>query len=149
AFNPPDKGGQPKDFPLGIMRFPAVPGAACNECRTLGVQGSYVANADTKHKKEVIAFFNSMANQETGNRWLESVLVQTGIKSDPSKITGPNAEYFKMLAATNKGAKYYFGAPIQVMQGKAREVFTQVINNAFPAGTISVEDAVKQLAASN
>ncbi|MFL5209634.1 MAG: ABC transporter substrate-binding protein, partial [Microvirga sp.] len=63
--------------------------------------------------------------------------------------TGPNAEYFKMLAATNKGAKYYFGAPIQVMQGKAREVFTQVINNAFPAGTISVEDAVKQLAASN
>ena len=34
AFNPPDKGGQPKDFPLGIMQFPAVPGAACNECRT-------------------------------------------------------------------------------------------------------------------
>jgi len=24
AFNPPDKGGQPKDFPLGIMKFPAM-----------------------------------------------------------------------------------------------------------------------------
>ena len=34
AFNPPDKGGQPADFPLGIMQFPAVPGAACNECRS-------------------------------------------------------------------------------------------------------------------
>ncbi|MGZ9075155.1 MAG: ABC transporter substrate-binding protein, partial [Burkholderiaceae bacterium] len=39
AFNPPDKGGQPANFPLGIMKFPAVPGAACNECRTLSVQG--------------------------------------------------------------------------------------------------------------
>ena len=149
AFNPPDKGGQPKDFPLGIMRFPAVPGAACPECRTLSVQGSYVANAETKHKKEVIEFFNSMANSETGNRWLEKVLVQTGIKSDPSKITGPNASYFTMLAATNKGAKYYFGLPSQIMQGKAKEVYTQVINNALPAGTISVSDAVKQLDAAH
>ena len=38
AFNPPDQGGQPKDFPLGIMKFPSIPGAACNECRTLSVQ---------------------------------------------------------------------------------------------------------------
>ena len=30
---------------------------------------------------------------------------------------------------------------------QAEEVFTQVINNAFPAGTISVEDAVKQMTA--
>jgi multiple sugar transport system substrate-binding protein len=130
------------------MKFPAVPGAACNDCRTLSVQGSYVANADTKRKKEVIAFFNSMATEEAGNRWLENVLVQTGIKSDVSKITGPNADYFKLLAATNKGAVYYFGAPSQVMQGKAKEVFTQVINNAFPAGTIGVDDAVRQLSAS-
>ena len=113
-----------------------MPGAACNDCRTLSVQGSYVANADTKRKKEVLAFFNSMASEEAGNRWLENVLVQTGIKSDVSKITGPNAEYFRLLAATNKDAKYYFGAPSQIMQGKAKEVFTQVINNAFPAGTI-------------
>ena len=149
AFNAPDKGGQPKDFPLGIMKFPAVPGAVCNDCRTMLVQGSYVANADTKRRKEVIAFFNSLASEEAGNRWLENVLVQTGIKSDATKITGPNADYFKLLAATNKDAVYYFGGPAQVMQGKAREVFTQVINNAFPAATISVEDAVKQLAASN
>jgi hypothetical protein len=32
------------------------------------------------------------------------------------------------------------------MSGKPKEVFTQVLNNAFPAGTITVEDAVKQLA---
>jgi multiple sugar transport system substrate-binding protein len=148
AFNPPDKGGQPKDFPLGIMKFPAVPRAACVECRTMAVGGSYVVNADSKRKKEAVAFLNSIATLEMGNRWLEQVLVQTGIKSDPSKIAGPHADYFKLLAATNEGAKYYFGLPSQVMQGKPKEVFTQVINNAFPAGTIDVEDAVKQLSAS-
>ena len=36
AFVPVDKGGQPQDFPLGIMQFPAMDGGACNECKTLG-----------------------------------------------------------------------------------------------------------------
>lgn len=145
AFNPPDKGGQPANFPLGIMKFPAMPGAACNECRTLSVGGSYVANAATKHPKQAIAFLNSFANPEAARRWLEGVLVQTGIKADYSKVSGPHAGYFRELGATSAGAKFYFGQPIQVMQGKPKEVFTQVFNNAFPAGTISVEEAVKQM----
>jgi multiple sugar transport system substrate-binding protein len=145
AFNPTDKGGQPANFPLGIMKFPAVPGAACNECRTIAVGGSYVANAATKHPKQVIAFLNSLATPEMANRWLENVLVQTGIKADYTKIGGPHAGYFKELAATSQDAKYYFGLPIQKMQGKPKEVFTQVFNNAFPAGTIGVEEAVKQM----
>ena len=146
AFNPPDKGGQPKDFPLGIMKFPAVPGAVCNACRSIAIGGSYVGNAATKHPKEVLAFFNSFASFDMGNRWLDNVQVQTGIKSDPAKLTGPQAaDYFKMIAQTNAEAKYHFGIPIQVMTGKPKEVFIQVMNNAFPAGTISVDDAVKQM----
>jgi multiple sugar transport system substrate-binding protein len=144
AFNPPDKGGQPANFPLGVMKFPAIPGAACNECRTLAVGGSYVANAATKYPKEALAFLNSFARPDVANRWLENVLVQTGIKADYSKVSGPYAGYFRELRATSEGAKYFFGMPIQVMQGKPKEVFTQVFNNAFPAGSISVEDAVKQ-----
>ena len=31
------------------------------------------------------------------------------------------------------------------MTGKPKEVFTQVINNAFPAGSIRVDDVVKQM----
>jgi len=62
-------------------------------------------------------------------------------------MTGPSAEYFKMIEASNKGAKYYFGIPIQVMQGKPKEVFTQVINMAFPAGTLDVDGVVKQMSA--
>ena len=148
AFNPVDKGGQPTDFPLGIMQFPAVPGAVCNECRSIAVGGGYVGNATTKNAKEVLAFFNSFLTPEMGNRWLDVVKVQTGIKSDPSKMTDKQAaEYFAKIEKTNAGAKYFFGIPIQVMTGKPKEVFTQVFNNAFPAGNIGVDDAVKQMQA--
>ena len=148
AFNPPDQGGQAPDFPLGIMQFPAVPGAACNECRTIAVGGGYVGNAGTEHPEAVLAFFSSFLSPEVGNRWLDNVMVQTGIVSDPSKISRRQAaDYFQMIAQTNAGSKYFFGIPIQVMQGKAKEVFIQVINNAFPAGNISVEDAVEQMKA--
>ena len=99
-------------------------------------------------RSTMVAFFNSFLSFEMGNRWLDVVQVQTGIKSDPAKLSGPQAaDYFKMIEKTNAGDKYYFGIPIQVMTGKPKEVFIQVMNNAFPAGTISVEDAVKQMTA--
>jgi multiple sugar transport system substrate-binding protein len=148
AFNAPDKGGQPKDFPLAIIQYPSIPGAACNECKTIAVGGSYVVNADTKHPELAKKFMNSLATPEMGNLWLETVVGQTGIKADVSKISGPNAGYLKLLTAANQNVTYYFGLPTQVMQGKAREVFTQVINNAFPAGTITTEEVVRQLSAS-
>jgi len=145
AFNPPDKGGEPPGFQVGIMQYPAMPGAACNECRTLAVGGSYVVNAGTKHPKEAIDFLNAFVDPAMANRWLEEVVVQTGVKADLSKIGGPHAAYLKDLFAADANAKYFFGLPSQRMQGKPREVFTQVFNNAFPAGTIGVEDAVKQM----
>ncbi|MFM2051147.1 MAG: hypothetical protein RL682_1638 [Pseudomonadota bacterium] len=148
AFNPPDKGGQPASFNLGIMQAPAMNGGACNSCKSISIGGSFVVNAATKQKATAVAFLNTFATPEMANRWLETVLVQTGIKSDPSKIGGPHANYFKQLAKANEGVTYYFGLPHQVMQGKTREVFVQIINNAFPAGTISAADAVKQLDAS-
>ncbi|MEP6826112.1 MAG: extracellular solute-binding protein, partial [Ramlibacter sp.] len=148
AFNPPDKGGQPASFKLGIMQAPAMTGGACNRCKSISIGGSYVVNAATKQRATAVAFLNAFATPEMANRWLETVLVQTGIKSDPSKIGGPYADYFKQLAKANEGVTFYFGLPHQVTQGKAREVFVQVINNAFPAGTISAADAVKQLDAS-
>jgi multiple sugar transport system substrate-binding protein len=127
------------------MKFPAMAGAACNECRTMSVQGSYVANAATKHPKEAIAFLNSFARPDVANRWLENVLVQTGIKADYARVGGPHAAYFRELGATSEGARFYFGMPNQVMEGKPKEVFTQVFNNAFPAGSIGVDDAVRQM----
>jgi len=145
AFNPPNQGGQPPDFPLGIMQYPALDNAACNECKTMAVGGSYVVNAATKHADLAVAFLNTMATPAMGKLWVETVMGQTGIKTDMAHVSGPHAGYFKELAAVNDDAKYFFGLPSQVMQGKRRDAFTQIINQAFPAGILSVQQVVDRM----
>lgn len=147
AFNPPDKGGQPKDFSLGLMRFPNMDGGACNSCKTLAIGGSFVVNAATKHPKLAVAFLNTLATPEMGNKWLETGYVQTGIKTDVSKLTGEHVGYFQDLAKINQGADYFIGLPNQRLAPKPREVFAQVMNVAFPAGMMGVQDALKQMEA--
>lgn len=147
AFNPPDAGGQPEGFPLGIMQYPALDGAACNTCKTITAGGSYAVNAGSDHPDLAVEFLNSMATPEMGNLWLETVLVQTGIRSNPEAITGPNAGYFTDLAAVSQDATYYIGLPMQVLQGEAREVFTQMVNEAFPAGIVSAEEVIEAMSA--
>jgi multiple sugar transport system substrate-binding protein len=145
AFNPTDKGGQPADFQLGIMQYPAVDNGACNNCKTITIGGSYVVNAASKNPDAAINFLNSLATPEMGNKWLETVLVQTGIKADPSKITGPYAAYFQELAAIDAPCKFYPDLPLGAMHGNAKEVFTQVVNQAFPAGLLSVDEVIAKM----
>lgn len=147
AFQPTDKGGQPTDFSLGVVNGPIPEGAACPECKTIAVGGSFVVNAASPNADLAAEFLNSMAMPEMGNKWLEANLVQTGIKADPSKIEGDAAVYFQKLAVANDGAEYVFGIPVQIMQGQPREVFTQVVNQAFPAGLIGVDDVIAQMSA--
>ena len=124
-----------------------MPGAACSECRSIAVGGSYVINAETKHAKEALAFLNSFATPEMGNKWLDRVMVQTGIKSDASKISGPNAEYFEDARSQQSRLEILFRHSDPGDAGQAEGIFTQVINMAFPAGTIDVDGVVKQMGA--
>lgn len=145
AFNPPNQGGQPAGFPLGIMEYPSLNGAVCDECKTMAVGGSYVINAATKHPKLAVAFLNTMATPEMGKLWVETVMGQTGIKTDMAHIGGPHAAYFKELAAADRHSRYFFGLPDQVMQGARRDAFTEIINQAFPAGILSVQQVVDRM----
>jgi multiple sugar transport system substrate-binding protein len=145
AFNPTDKGGQPPDFQLGIMQYPALEKGACNNCKTITIGGSYAVNAASKNPDAAIKFLNSLATPEMGNKWLETVLVQTGIKADPSRITGPYASYFQDLAAIDAPCKFYPNLPLGAMHGKAKETFIQVVNQAFPAGLLSVDQVIDKM----
>jgi len=145
AFNPPDKGGQPAGFPLGIMQYPALDGAACNECKTLSVGGGYVVNAATKDPKLAADLLQAMATPEMGQLWVQTVLGQTGIKTDMSHVSGPHAEYFHDLGVVDANAKFFLGLPMQITQGARREAFTQIINQAFPAGLLSVQQVVQRM----
>src|SRR5262252_2908326 len=60
AFVPEEKGGQPKDFPLGVMQFPAMDGGACNQCKTSAIGASFAINAASKHKDIAAQFLDAM-----------------------------------------------------------------------------------------
>ena len=145
AFVPPDKGGQPKDFPLGIMQYPAPNGAKCPECKTLAVGGSYVMYSRGKNKECAGKLLNSMATVENGNKWMQGVLLQTGIRTDPSRIQSIHAPYFRELQERNAKATYFIGTPLHYMAGKCADAFSQVLNRAFPGGQVSVGEAATQM----
>jgi hypothetical protein len=145
AFVPPDKGGQPENFPLGIMSVPAMDGAACNQCKTLAVGASFSINAATKHPKLAAGMLNEMATPEMGASWLSTILLQTAIKTDMSKVTGKYAAYFQELGDRNKTSEYFIGIPIDHLQGQCRESFVQVMNTAFPGGLLTVDKAVDMM----
>ncbi|OYX72668.1 MAG: ABC transporter substrate-binding protein [Rhizobiales bacterium 32-66-11] len=145
AFAPPESGGMPANFPLGIMQFPAMDGGKCPECKTLAVAGSFVMYSKSKNKDCAGALLKSMATRDNGTKWMEQVSLQTGLASDPSKIKSAHADYFAELNARNKGVKYFFGTPLFHYRAKCAETYTQVMNNAFPAGLISVQDAADKM----
>ena len=66
AFVPADDGGQPADFPLGIMQFPAMDGGACNECKTRAIGSSFAINAASPHKALAAEYLNAMSTPEIG-----------------------------------------------------------------------------------
>jgi multiple sugar transport system substrate-binding protein len=145
AFAPAESGGMPANFPLGIMQFPAMDNGKCPTCKTLAVAGSFVMYSRGKNKECAGALLNSMAGVENGTKWMEGVSLQTGLKSDPSKIKSSRADYFAELNARNKDVTYFFGTPLLYYRAKCADTYTQVMNNAFPAGLIGVSEAADKM----
>ena len=145
AFAAAEKGGQPDGFPLGIMQAPAMTGGACPECKTLSVGGSFVMYSRSKNKACAGALLNSMATVENGTKWVEQVSLQSGIRSDVSKIQSSHGAYFAELNERDAGSKFFLGTPLLHLRGKCAETFAQVMNAALPAGLISVEDATTRM----
>jgi multiple sugar transport system substrate-binding protein len=78
-----------------------------------------------------------------GKRWIEPIYLQTAVKTDVGAFSGPHAAYFNELMQRQQGAKYFIGMPIDIVTGRCRDTFVQVMNAGFPGGLVSVDDAVK------
>jgi multiple sugar transport system substrate-binding protein len=146
AFAPPDKGGMPANYPLGIMQFPAMDGGACNHCETAGIGASFVVNATTKRPKEAAEFLNAMSTPASGKVWVEKVAEPGAMKTNVKKFGGPHAAYLNEMVASQKGIDYFNGMPLDIISttgnGRCGDAFGQVLNSAFPAGLITVDKAV-------
>lgn len=146
AFNDPAKGGQPEGFPLGILQFPKMDGAACPNCKTIGIGGAYAISANSKQPELAGKFLDVMAREETGRKWISTVFVATGVKVDTSGgFEGKYADYFTQLGERAKDREFFLGTPIDHIRGKCKETFIQVMNAGFPAGLMSPDDAINTM----
>ncbi len=144
AFGPVEKGGQPEDFPLGVMQYPAMNGGACNECKTTSIGSSQAINAASKHKELAAEFLNAMATPEVAKRWIETILLQSAVKTNATAFGGPHGAYFAELMERQQGAKYFMGDPTDgLITGECLDTYTKVLNSGFPGGLLSVDEAIK------
>ena len=145
AFVPEDKGGQPRDFPLGVMQFPAMDGGACNSCKTSAIGASFAINAASKQKQVAAEFLNAMSTPEMGKRWIETIYLQTAVNAEVKEFSGPYAAYFTELMARQKEADYFVGGPRDMVEGQCKDSFAQVMNAGFPGGLLPVDQAIKMM----
>src|SRR5262249_28123497 len=120
-------------------------GGACNECKTLAIGASFAINAASKHKDIAAEYLNALSTPEMGKQWIETVYLQTAVKTGATEFTGPYAPYFKELMERQQGAKYFTGMPIDILKGQCKDTFVQVMNSGFPGGLLTVDQAVKMM----
>lgn len=148
AFVPPDRGGQPKDFELGIMNYPLMnDGKGWGE-KLLSVGGSLAVAAKSQNVALGIELANTFADVEIGNLWMAKTGIQTGIKTDPSKIESSFKSYFEEYGSVNKETKWV-DLTVQdmklLMKPGLWEVWVAVVQQGLPNKLISPEDALAKL----
>jgi multiple sugar transport system substrate-binding protein len=148
AFVPPDKGGQPKDFELGLLNYPTMKGGKGNGQKFLSVSGSLAVAAKSPNLKLALEVANAFADVQVGNMWMAQTGIQTGIKTDPAKIDSPIKWYFEEFGKVNKSS-LWVDLTTQDMKALMKpglwEVWVATVNQGLPNKIISVDDALAKL----
>jgi multiple sugar transport system substrate-binding protein len=143
AFVPVDEGGQPEDFPLGIMQFPAMDDGACNECKVRPVGASFAINAASPNRQLAADYLNAMSTPEIGEFWIDTVHLQTAVKTQGIPASAHYPGYYPELMARQQGAKYIDRDPTDFLEGACLDTYVQVMNSSFPGGLLSVDEALR------
>ena len=148
AFVPPDRGGQPKDFELGILNYPVMKDGKGNGEKFLSVSGSLAVAAKSPNAALGIELANTFADVTIGNLWMAKTGVQTGIKTDPSKIESPLKWYFEEYGKVNKSTKWV-DLTVQdmklLMKPGVWEVYVAMVQQGLPNRLIGPDEALAKM----
>jgi len=148
AFVPPDKGGQPKEFELGMLNNPQMKDGRGHGQKFLGVAGSLAVAAKSPHLPLAIKVADAFADVEIGNMWMARTGVQTGIKTEPAKIDSPLKWYFDEYARVNRSTKWVDLTAQQVrllMKPGVWETYVATVNQGLPNKVIGPDEALAKL----
>jgi multiple sugar transport system substrate-binding protein len=143
AFVPPDSGGQPADFRLGMLRYPSFPNGVGNDLKVFLVAGSISVAEMSPNKDLALDLLQIIATTEIGNMWLEKTAVQTGLKT--GDVGGEFQWYFEEYKKTHEGQKYANSFYGLMMPAALTDAFTNVMMQGLPLGQVSLEDALDMM----
>ena len=150
SFVPPEKGGQPKDFELGMLNYPMMKDGKGQNQKYIGYQGSLAVAAKGPNVPLAMEVANTFADPEIGNLWVGKTGIQTGIKTDVPKIDSPIKWYIEMFSQVNKNTKWQDIA-VQTfklnMKPEMWEVWVSIIQQGLPNKLIGVDQALDKLEA--
>ena len=150
SFVPPEKGGQPKDFELGMLNYPMMKDGKGQNQKYIGYQGSLAVAAKGPNLALAKEVANTFADPEIGNLWVGKTGIQTGIKTDVPKIDSPIKWYIEMFSQVNKNTKWQDIA-VQTfklnMKPEMWEVWVSIIQQGLPNKLIAVDQALDKLEA--
>jgi multiple sugar transport system substrate-binding protein len=148
AFVAPDRGGQPKDFELGLLNYPVMKDGKGNGEKFLSVGGSLAVAAKSPNAALGIELANTVADVTIGNLWMAKTGVQTGIKTDPSKIESPFKWYFEEYGKVNKDTKWVDLTAQDMkllMKPGAWEVYVAMVQQGLPNRLIGPDEALAKM----
>ncbi|MBI3456361.1 MAG: extracellular solute-binding protein [Candidatus Rokubacteria bacterium] len=148
AFVPPEKGGQPKDFELGLLNNPLMKDGKGHGEKFLGVAGSLAVAAKSPHLPLAIEVANAFADVEIGNMWMARTGIQTGIKTDPARIDSPLKWYFDEFSKVNRTTKWVdltAQAVKLLMKPGLWEVYVATVNQGLPNKLLGADEALAKL----
>jgi len=150
SFVPPEKGGQPKDFELGMLNYPMMKDGKGQNQKYIGYQGSLAVAAKGPNLALAMEVANTFADPEIGNLWVGKTGIQTGIRTDVPKIDSPIKWYIEMFSQVNKNTKWQDIA-VQTfklnMKPEMWEVWVAIIQQGLPNKLIGVDQALDKLEA--
>jgi multiple sugar transport system substrate-binding protein len=147
AFVPPEQGGQPAEFQLGCMPWPAMPDGSANNEHLIYAAGSVAAAELSPNKEVAIDIIDFLAQEKYGNLWMAKTGVQTGIKTDLA--TMPETEFDWYFTEFDDCKPTMDRVPINVFSQPPafRETWIQVFNEGLPLGIIDVDEGLQRLEA--
>ena len=115
---------------------------ACNECKVRAVGSSFAINAASPNRQLAADYLNAMSTPEIGESWIDTVHLQTAVKTQGIARGATIRVITPELMARQQGAKYFGGEPTDFLEGACLDTYVQVMNSSFPGGLLSVDEAL-------
>lgn len=143
AFAPPDKGGQPPDFELGMLRYPLIENGKGGDLKLYSVTGSMSVAEASPNKELALELLQIIASTEIGNMWVETTAGTTGMVT--TEVGGAFTPYFEIYNKSHEGQKYLTATYGIIMSPEVIDAYHNVLCTALPLGQVSLDQAIDMM----